>query len=265
MSPLRVSGLPQALALPNFPEPGHRIAGRTIHGYLRRLILDGHLGPSAVLSQVAVAQQLGVSRTPVREALRKLEEEGLVASEINHRARVRPLDVGELDALYAQRILAEALAVRLSAQRFGPADIRSLDALCQKMSKAAAKDDFETWQTSHRLFHRQLVGHAGDELKQTLRRLAERSERYLYMLLRQLRPAWWRRGESEHAEILDACRNGDAPAAVNLITGHLARTARQLCAMLSAERDPAAVHAAVALLGADERASPPSVRRNPGK
>jgi DNA-binding GntR family transcriptional regulator len=164
-----------------------------------------------------------------------------------------PLDVDELDVLYAQRILAEALAVRLSVQRFRPADIRSLESLCQKMSKAAAKDDFESWQTNHRDFHRRLVGHGGDELKQTLRRLAERSERYLYMLLRLLRPAWWRRGEAEHAEILDCCRRGDAPAAVNLIAGHLARTARQLCGMMAADRDPAAVRAAVELLGAEGR------------
>ena len=235
--------------------PAIRIAGRAIHDYLRRIILDGHLAPSTVLSQVAVAQQLGVSRTPVREALRKLEEEGLVASEINHRARVRQLDAQELDALSARRILAEALAVRLSVERFRPADLRKLDALCQRMSRAAAADDFEAWQTSHREFHFKLVDPAGDGLKQSLRRYAERSERYLYMLLRQLRPDWWRRGEAEHRQIFDCYRRADASAAVNCIVQHLARTALQLSSMLEPDRAPVAVRAAVALLGAGDRES----------
>jgi DNA-binding GntR family transcriptional regulator len=251
-------------ALPNFARPGHRIAGRAIHDYLRRMILDGHLGPSAVLSQVAVAEQLGVSRTPVREALRKLEEEGLVASEINHRARVRPLDPQELDALYARRILAEALAVRLSVERFQPGDLRKLEALCQRMSKAAAADDFESWQASHREFHSKLVAPAGDGLKQSLRRYAERSERYLYMLLRQLRPDWWRRGEAEHREIFDCYRRADVSAAVNCIVRHLARTALQLSAMLAPDRAPVAVRAAVALLGAQDQAKTSRTRNGGG-
>ena len=250
MSSLRISRPTPAGALPNFAPPGHRIAGRAIHDYLRRLILDGHLGPGSVLSQVAVALQLGVSRTPVREAIRKLEEEGLVASEINHRARVRPLDAQELDALYARRILAEALAVRLSVERIQPGDLRKLEALCQRMSKAAAADDFESWQSSHREFHHELVDPAGDGLKQTLRRYAERSERYLSMLLRQLRPDWWRRGEAEHREIFECYRRGDVSGAVKLIVQHLARTAFQLSAMQAPERAPVAVRAAVELLGA---------------
>jgi len=258
MSSLRVSRPSPPGALPLFAPPGHRIAGRAIHDYLRRMILDGHLAPSAILSQVAVARQLGVSRTPVREALRKLEEEGLVASEINQRARVRPLDAQELDALYARRILAEALAVRLSVERFRPADLRKLEALCQRMSKAAAADDFESWQVGHREFHSKLVDYAGDGLRQSHRRYAERSERYLYMLLRQLRPDWWRRGEAEHRQIFDCYRRVDASAAVNCIVRHLARTALQLSAMLAPDRAPVAVRAAVELLGAGdhERARP---------
>ncbi len=253
MSSLRTSRSPSPGTLPHFAPPGHRIAGRAIHDYLRRMILDGHFAPSAVLSQVAVARQLGVSRTPVREALRKLEEEGLVASEINHRSRVRPLDAQELDALYARRILAEALAVRLSVERFAAGDLKKLEGLCQRMSKAAVAGDFEAWQASHREFHRKLVDHAGDGLKQSLLHYAERSERYLYMLLRHLRPDWWRRGEEEHREIFESYRRADVSEAVSLIVHHLSRTALQLSAMLAPDRKPVAVHAAVALLGAETR------------
>lgn len=248
--------------LPDFVSPGPRIAGRAIHDYLRQLILDGHIRPGTVLSQVAVAQQLGVSRTPVREALRKLEEEGLVAAEINQRARVRALDPEELDTLYARRILAEALAVRLSVERFRPADIRQAEQLCKRMSRAATADDFAGWQASHRDFHKKLVEPAGEGLKQTLRGYAERSERYLYMLLRNLATGWWRRGEAEHDAIFECYRRGDAAGAVNIIVQHLARTAFQLNAMLAPDRPAVAVEAAVALLGERNPAANGRAREN---
>ena len=208
---------------------------------------------------------LGGSRettTPVREALRKLEEEGLVAAEINQRARVRPLDPEELDTLYARRILAEALAVRLSVERFQAADIRQAEMLCKRMSRAASADDFVAWQTSHRDFHRKLVEPAGEGLKQTLRGYAERSERYLYMLLRNLATGWWRRGEAEHDAIFDCYRRRDVSGAVNIIVQHLSRTAYQLSAMLAPDRPAVAVEAAVALLGERNPAGNGHAREN---
>ncbi len=76
-----------------------------LHRRLRKLILDGSYPPGTLLSQVEVAEALGVSRTPLREALRMLQEEGLIEAERNQRARIPSFDPQVLDALYASRIL----------------------------------------------------------------------------------------------------------------------------------------------------------------
>ena len=75
---------------------------------LRTMILQGALEPGSVLSQVALARQLGVSTTPVREAIRLLEAEGLLITERNRRARVPPLEIEDLDAVYSSRVLLES-------------------------------------------------------------------------------------------------------------------------------------------------------------
>ena len=84
------------------------------HARLRRLIIRGAIAPGSELSQVELARRVGVSTTPLREALRRLEAEGLVDSRHNRRPRVRPLDVEELDSIYAARIMLEGLALRLT-------------------------------------------------------------------------------------------------------------------------------------------------------
>jgi DNA-binding GntR family transcriptional regulator len=83
--------------------PEARQAIPALHAYLRECVLDGTLTPGTKLSQVALADQLGVSRTPLREVLRMLQEEGLVEIEPNQRTRVAGLDPQELDEIYACR------------------------------------------------------------------------------------------------------------------------------------------------------------------
>src|SRR5664279_5218426 len=94
----------------------HRRASVDIHRYLRDLILSNALPPETVLSQVEVADCLKVSRTPVREALRMLMEEGLVKAEPNYRCRVLGFDPRELEALYVSRIANEGIAATVTVQ-----------------------------------------------------------------------------------------------------------------------------------------------------
>src|SRR6266496_5730578 len=102
--------------------PEVRQAIPRLHAYLRECILDGRLPPGTKLSQVALAEQLGVSRTPLREVLRMLQEEGLVEIEPNQRTRVAGLDPQELDDLYASRIVLETLALSMTIDTFSAAE-----------------------------------------------------------------------------------------------------------------------------------------------
>src|SRR5688572_20431148 len=78
-----------------------------VYRHLRRAILSGELAPSAVVSQVQLAAKYGISRAPVREALRLLQNEGLVLATHNRRMRIAPLTVEGLEELYALRLLVE--------------------------------------------------------------------------------------------------------------------------------------------------------------
>ena len=99
--------------------PEARQAIPHLHAYLRECILDGRIPPGTKLSQVALAEQLGVSRTPLREVLRMLQEEGYVDFEPNQRMRVAELDPVELDSDYACRILLETLALSMTLESIG--------------------------------------------------------------------------------------------------------------------------------------------------
>src|SRR5437660_7335913 len=113
-----------------------RIVIAQVHEHLRQRILDGTMPPGAVLSQVQLAQQLGVSRTPLREALRLLQEERLVVAEHNHRVRVAGINLEELESLYASRIMLEPLALALTIPRLSQSEFDALDQALDDMAAA---------------------------------------------------------------------------------------------------------------------------------
>src|SRR6202050_5577864 len=118
----RMVAMPRVVQVPDIRRvrlPKARQAIPYVHAYLRECILDGTLSPGTKLSQVALAQQLGISRTPLREVLRMLQEEGLVEIEPNQRTRVAGLDPAELYDTYACRILMETLALSMTVGGFG--------------------------------------------------------------------------------------------------------------------------------------------------
>src|SRR4051795_9676849 len=119
---------------------------------VRGLILSGQLAPGAVLPQAALAQQIGISTTPLREALRRLKQEGLVELDAHRDARVRPLDATEARDLLELRRSLDPLAASLAAQRRIGIDVDgvrvALDGL-EALSAAASIAQLE----SHHRFH----------------------------------------------------------------------------------------------------------------
>src|ERR1700685_1980741 len=142
--------------------PEARQAIPALHAYLRECVLDGTLTPGTKLSQVALADQLGVSRTPLREVLRMLQEEGLVEIEPNQRTRVAGLDPQELDAVYASRILLETLALSMTLGEFTAAHQREAKRLLTEMRRAAKTGDFDAWFGAHTDYHRGCTAAAGE-------------------------------------------------------------------------------------------------------
>src|SRR5579872_1925723 len=85
-----------------------------VHDRLRDAILRGEIAPGEATSQAALTKQFGVTRTPLREALRLLESEGLVLSQPNRRVRIADFSIDDLESLYAMRVALEAVAVSLT-------------------------------------------------------------------------------------------------------------------------------------------------------
>ena len=106
----------------------------TVYSSLRESILNGTLPPGESLSQVQLANQLGVSRGPLREAVRMLQREGLVEAEVNRRGRVSSFSIDDLEQLYAMRIVHESLAIRINVPRFTKRDIEDRKSTCLNSS-----------------------------------------------------------------------------------------------------------------------------------
>jgi DNA-binding GntR family transcriptional regulator len=224
-----------------------------VHTYLRECILDGTLPAGTKLSQVALADQLGISRTPLREVLRMLQEEGLVEIEPNQRTRVAGFDPGELDEIYASRIVLETLALSMTLGNFAPESRRAAKQQLAAMRRAARASDLETWFGVHADFHRTLTSGAGETLQKQLRLYADRTIRYIRIYQIGDPRTWQDAGDREHAEILDALIENDKPAATTGLAHHFSRTALRVLADYAPDYQPRAVPRALALV---ERGTP---------
>ena len=124
-----------------------------IYEHLRRRILSGEIAAGAELRQLTLATQFHVSRGPVREALRLLQQEGLIDSQVNQRARVRSLSTEEAEHLYALRVVNEAVALSVSVPRMTESDIDALERLVEELARTHPQD-FADWERIHDSFHR---------------------------------------------------------------------------------------------------------------
>jgi DNA-binding GntR family transcriptional regulator len=223
--------------------PGARDGTTVIHHALREAILRGEIAAGTWLSQVQIAKQFGVSRGPVREALRLLQREGLIEAELNRRARVAQFSVDDLEELYAARVVTEALGLSVSVPRFTDDELAALEHALAEMERLAG-GNVERWEVVHRRFHLALVAHAGDRLLRIIEQHLDHGERYRRVYITQ-GPRAWSVGAAEHREIVDACTIRDAPLASALLARHLARTALTVFMLAAPEHDPATLRAAV--------------------
>lgn len=230
---------------------GAGLAG--VHRRLQEAILSGELPPGAVLSQVQLAKQLGVSRTPLREALRLLEREGLINSEANRRVVVTSLSIADLEEVYAMRVSLEVLAVHLSVPELTTDDVDAMQQDWNDMERYAAREDYLAWHEPHGRFHERLTSHAGKQVRQHIRQLSFHAERYRRAYTTQV-PMAWERGLEEHRRILIGVAASDPRQTAIELARHYARVALSTVALIAPEHDPQVVRRALrVVLGPDER------------
>ena len=187
---------------------------------LEQSILAGELPAGGKLNEAAIADRLGVSRGPVREAFRALEESGLVRLEKNRGVFVRLIPVEEADEIYELRAVLDEFVGRKLARSITPEQVRELRARVARMEKAAAKGDVDAYLATNVEFHDRLVELAGNaKLLVTYRRLV--NELHLFrrasLALGGVLPV----STAEHRAIVDRIAAGQPVAAGRALHDHV--------------------------------------------
>ena len=210
---------------------------RTAHEYVRRTlrsaVLDGSLPGGTRLVQSELAQQLGVSTTPVREALRDLATEGLVVLDPHRGALVRALDLDEVRELYQLRMTLEPLMVQRMMSSITPEQLASAEQLQRRMEQPC---DASTWAELNRDFH--AIFSQGDEesrLGKILAGLRDSAAPFVALSL-AARPQQVPDANAEHAAMLNLYREGDIEQAIDLTIRHLESTLKAIEEAHAADR-----------------------------
>lgn len=192
---------------------------------LRQAIVNGHLGPGDPIHQEAVAEKLGVSATPVREALRRLEAEGAIVYVPNRGATVAELSAPNVQDLYALRSKVEGLATMFATQR-GREELEDIQRLNDELSElAAAGAPGDALGSLNRRFHFAIYRAARSQL------LLTHIETLWTMFPVRANAQLWAVPEHaatfvhDHGRVLEAMRSGDAKAAEALMAEHVAMSA----------------------------------------
>jgi phosphonate utilization transcriptional regulator len=189
-------------------------------GELERLILIGELAPGAKLTEVALAERLGISRGPLREAFRMLEEAGLVRTEKNRGVFVRDLPVEEAVEIFDLRAAMEELVGRRLAEQITAAQLKEVRAMVDAMERAVKAADARSYHLLNLQFHERLVEMAGNgKLTAIYRKLIK--ELSLFRRL-NLADSWLLPvSAGEHRAIVKAIASGDAEAAGRAMAEHV--------------------------------------------
>lgn len=225
---MSASPLPSTVAAlnpPSLPELAYE--------HLRGSILDGSLEAGAPLRQEEIAARLGISRLPIREALRRLESEGLAMLRPRRGYVVASLNRDEIDDVLDLQATLEARAGHAATLRRSDAVARELEACLAQLDKVTLRSPVEVdaFAELNLKFHDTLFESSGRPfLCRTLRTLRSNAERYVRMAAGMLIDL--RQSQAEHRAIVQAYRAGDAETVAELCRGHRDATRTRLLAHL---------------------------------
>lgn len=200
--------------------------GETAYRAIKAAIIGNELKPGALISEEAWAQKTGVSRTPVREALNRLEQEKLVRRVPNRGIFVAELSVQDFLSICEVRSLLESNACRIAAQRVQAADLDRFEAEFRHLAaKQPTEHDLRHANEIDRAFHTFILEHAGNQqVVAIISNLNDMITRLRYALT----PSRYHESLEEHQQILTALRARDGEAAAAAMRGHINRVSQSL-------------------------------------
>lgn len=207
----------------------------TAYARLREAILHGDLPAGSVVAQGRLAEVAGTSRTPVREALRLLEAEGLIVSEANKRIQIADFTPQDLEELEILRIAIESTAVRLTVPTLGADEVGRLEGLLAEMAHFQRLQDFDRFDAPHRRFHLALSAAMGPRTLKRLSDLCDYDRRYRRAIAETSgTQVEYEHRQSEHRHILDLAASGDADGCAEALTQHYAHAASYALSQMDA-------------------------------
>jgi DNA-binding GntR family transcriptional regulator len=187
---------------------------------LREAILNGRLAAGARLRQMDLAAQLQISRTPIREALGRLRQEGLISLTSGGGVRVTLLELDEAVELYELREVLDGLAARLAARRASPVALAKLEVALDRMARCLARRNPNQWFGAHVAFHEEIFRAGGHTRLQGLAGVVRLSIRHFHPLLLRTQGRL-EEAHGEHRRIYEAIAARDAEAAEREARAHI--------------------------------------------
>lgn len=189
---------------------------------LRDLIVTGEFVPGEQLREEHLASRLEMSRTPVREAMQRLEVEGVIERRDNRRSYLAVVDTRTMDELFAVRASLESIAAGLAARRSDESLIGQLECIATEMDEALAGPDvaYERLTARNEAFHTTLLDASGNQiLAATARGLMRRP--LVTQTFRRYTREQLERSQAHHRELIAACRVNDAAWAESVMRSHV--------------------------------------------
>lgn len=222
--------------------------GRTadeVYAVLQSGIVSGRIPPGSLLPQIEVARVLKVSRTPVREAMRKLEAAGLLIGEPHNGARVASLDPADIEAVLVKLVVLEALAIVLTSLAMTSPLMRRLYGLLDALDDASARRDPAAWLAQVAAFQDLVISEAGAPLAGEIRALRQQIVRFRRD--DDMPPPWpaTLRWNVQYRRAIDAMSAQEGRQAAERIVRLTAATAARLLKSLAPTHDPVKIRAAL--------------------
>lgn len=218
--------------------PLARTASSAAAEMIRQAIVDGRLAPGQRLTEERLARELGISRTPVREALKVLQSEGLVDAAPNRSATVRAYEREDLEDMYQLRALLEGAAARRAAGRLTDEQVLALRASCERFEAMSAEGDLRELVRENFVFHNTIIEAAGSaRLAGMVRQVVELP--LVYKSYVWYSPEQTRISQHYHRQITRALERRDAERAELVMKEHVLEARDVLIAHVE-EEGPAA-------------------------
>ncbi|MGE4431192.1 MAG: GntR family transcriptional regulator [Sphingobium sp.] len=234
-------------------ETGLKRAGNMaslIYDQIRADILSGKLEPGAPLSQLALAKAAGTSRGPVREALRRLQQDRLVIARANQRFSVAPYDLADLESVLSLHLVNITLGIRVAVPLLKDEEIAALTKSAVALVTAADLPDPHIWEAAYRNFILSMVRHAGTRVVMLVEELIDNIQRYRETTLSHA-PAVYVGGD-QFMELVEAVKARDGARASAIYAKFAGRISSLILAGFAPHYEPARLRAYIVALQAYE-------------